>query len=369
MGPITRLAIIAAMALPAILLAAVACRQAEPPVAEWVVEVYQSGSLAGTGSVVGDGSQVLTVLSYNWDMPSGLEVVAGAARYPARIVVFDPRTGATLLELEGASLPGGTPGDARQVKEGQTVIVQGWLSHPDAVVEDGLGNRILPAGPGMARTRAEAYSPYGSPLRFRIGYSSAPYRGLASPLPGAVVTDTSGSILGLVGNMFWGPIPPSLPSGYVPPVVGINSALELLSDDFPQRPEANGPTGYAVLTSNTASAYLEVPENYQDVADAVQILLGKLGEPLAVSELSQTYPRFGSAPTGGRLLLVSYASPVELRNQDGELLAQSSRLAIGWDRPGGEPGVVFYSSTGGQIEGAFALAGSVGVLDQLLFPD
>ena len=364
----------AILAVVVILLATIACRQpateVSGPADDWVVEVYQSGSIVGAGCVIGDGNQVLTVFDYGTDIPAGLEVGSGeGVRYPARIVAFDPRTGATLLELEDAHLPVGTPGDARDVGKGQSVVVQGWLLSPSAIVKDGSGTVILSAETGMGRTLAKTGSPYGTPLRFRMSYSSLPYSMVASPLPGTVITDTSGNILGLVGNLTWSPGYLRTAIGAIPPVVGINSFLELLSDDFSQRPEANGPTGYSVYASTSgASGYLDLPDNYQAVADAVRTLLGELGEPIASDYLYETYLRHGHDPRGGKLMVLNYALPVELRNQNGELLAQAKRIKIAWNRPYGEPDVVYYTDDESDVQKGFTLPGGGGVLSAIQIP-
>lgn len=369
----------AILAAVVILLATIACRQPTPevesevsgPADDWVVEVYQSGLIVGTGCVIGDGNQVLTVFDYGTDIPAGLEVGSSdGVRYPASVKTFDPRTGATLLQLEDAHLPVGTPGDARKVSDDQTVVVQGWLFPPGTVITEGSGTVIWSEETGMSRTLATTGSPYGTPLRFRMSYSSTPYSMTSTPLPGTVVTDASGEILGLVGNLTWSPGYLRTAIGAVPPVVGINSFLELLSDDSSQRPEANGPTGYSVYASSSgASGYLDLPDNYQAVADAVRTLLGELGEPIASDYLYETYLRHGHDPRGGKLLVLQYALPIELRGQNGELLAEAKRITIAWDRPYEEPDLVYYTDDESGAEKGFTLPGSVDVLDQALFPD
>ena len=66
------------VATAALLLLPLACRQPTTEVSkapeDWVVEVYQSGSIVGAGCVIGDGNQVLTVFDYGTDIPAGLEV-------------------------------------------------------------------------------------------------------------------------------------------------------------------------------------------------------------------------------------------------------------------------------------------------------
>jgi len=363
------------VATAALLLLPLACRQPTTEVSkapeDWVVEVYQSGSIVGAGCVIGDGNQVLTVFDYGTDIPAGLEVGSSdGVRHPASVKAFDPRTGATLLQLEDAHLPVGTPGDARYVGEGQSVVVQGWLYPPGTIITVGSGDEIVSSDTGMSRTLAETFKPYGTPLRFHMGFSSTPYSMTSTPLPGTVVTDASGKILGLVGNLTWSPGYLRTVIGEVPPVVGINSFLELLFDDFSQRPEANGPTGYSVYASSSGvSGYLDLPDNYQAVADAVRTLLGELQEPVDGEYLNETYLRHGHDPRGGKLLVLQYALPIELRGQNGELLAEAKRITIAWNRPYQEPDVVYYTDDESGAEKGFTLGNGVRLLDEVLFPD
>ena len=365
-----------AMGLLVVLLATIACRQpaveveseVSGPADDWVVEVQQSGSIVGSGFVTGDGSQVLTVLAYGTDIPVGLEVVTGSGvRYPATIKTFHPGTGATLLELQGANLPVGTPGDDRDISDEQPVVMQGWLANPDSVVTDGLGNIILSGETGMTRTIGNAHNPHGTPLMFRISYSLSPYSMVASSLPGTVVTDTDGNILGLAGNLTWGLGYYRTTIGAIPSIIGINSILELLADDFPERPEAKGPTGYSVFAAQPHPAYPELPRNYQAWTDAVRELLGGLGEPVDDDYLSKTYLRFGNDRRGGNLLVLEYVWPVELRNQSGELLAKVRRVTIAWDRPADEPDIVYYTEDESGKAYGFMLLNAVDALNYVLF--
>src|SRR4030042_6017963 len=82
-----------------------------------MVQVWKSDILEALGVVIGDGSQVLTVVNYEEYNPGELEtVVQGQGKYSASIQAIDSRTGATLLSLKGVKLAPATTGDATMVR-------------------------------------------------------------------------------------------------------------------------------------------------------------------------------------------------------------------------------------------------------------
>jgi hypothetical protein len=321
----------------------------------------EPATLVAFGVSVGDGSQVLTVLNYEDYTPGNLEVVLpGYGRFNASVQAIDPRTSATLLKLEGANLPVATIGDASAIKSGQRVFIQGW------------------AGPEntFKKTPAIVSSECAIPLCFNvyITWEELESGGWISE-QGALVTDNKGRVLGLVGT-FYSKLSPVLGFlGWVPPVVRIDGALELLSPDFAQQPWANGPVISTITDRDWGGArgytsgVLSSLSSYENMTLAIQDLLVAVGEPLADDDLPQNYhslawPMPGSAD--GTLLTVVYVRPVELRNTDGELLAQAKWVGIQWGMSEGKPNRLFYGREPYIVDGGFVLSGDVTSLENSL---
>ncbi len=331
---------------------------------ESVVQVWESDTMVASGVAVGDGTQVLTVLDYIHSPPYEVSVATtDGIRYQAFVVALDPRTSVTLLRVEGIRLPVDSLASIQNVIEpGQAITIQGWFRPVVSTEKQGdnihevLGNPKLRKIGALIGTEAS-----GSPPQFNLRTSNTREQ---SAQPGDVVIGRDGKIIGLIGNWAFGPIPAPVPQGYIPPVVAISSALELLSADYQQRPWVKGPVGYAILTANSASAYLKVPDNYQIVSDSIQQLLNSLGKPILPEDLRQANPRFVFGPKSGKLLVAIYAFPVELRSVKDTLLATARWIGIAWDRFD-QPNVLFYGIEGADIEGGFELS-DVSILERNL---
>ncbi len=327
----------------------------------------EPATLVAFGVSVGDGSQVLTVLNYEDYTPGNLEVVLpGYGRFNASVQAIDPRTSATLLKLEGANLPVATIGDTSAIKPGQRVFIQGW-SGPEHTFKK------IPAIVSSECTIPLCFNVY-------ITWEELESGGWISE-QGALVTDNKGRVLGLVGTSYSKLIPVLGFPGWVPPVVRIDGALELLSPDFAQQPWANGPVistitdrdgarGYASgVLSSLSRGVLSSLSSYEKMTLAIQELLGTMGEPLADDDLPQNYrslawPMPGSAD--GTLLTVVYVRPIELRNTDGELLAQAKWVGIQWGMSEGKPNRLFYGQETYTVDGGFVLLGDVTSLENSL---
>ncbi len=296
------------------------CSSMPKPPNVTVMQVWQSGRLIADGVVVGDGNKVLTILDYAHVNADGLSVVFNDSSYEATILILDPRTGATLLDIATA-LPAVQLANSNTIKEGQQAYVsECYESDP---------------GKPLVRDTRQIRIGQASAFGYHISLIDGDPISQGGAFPGAPIYDKGGSLLGLAGNSFWGPIPPPLPPGYFAPVISSANLVGLLAPDAAQQSWAQGPAGYAVLTRSTAMTYLDVPANYNRVSRALQEILGEIGKPLETSALQQSYPWFIRAPDQGSLLVVYYAAPVTLRSADGTALVQTKRLNITWgiDQP------------------------------------
>jgi hypothetical protein len=338
---------------------------------ETVVQVWEPSittgeleTLVAFGVSVGDGNQVLTVLNYEDYVPGNLEVVLpGYGRFNALVQAIDPRTGATLLRLEGANLPVATLGDINAIKPGQSVFIHGWSGSEN----------------NFKKTPATISSEYNIPLYFKVYITQeALESGGWINEQGALVTDSKGRALGLVGTFYNKLIPMLMSPGWIPPVVRIDAALELLSPDVAQQPWANGPVISTITDRDGARGYttgalssgvLSSLSSYEDMTVAIQDLLTEIGEPLAGDDLPQNYrnlawPMPGSAD--GTLLTVVYVRPIELRDADDELLAQAKWVGIQWRMSEGKPNRLFYGQEPYTVDGGFVLSGDVTSLENSL---
>ncbi len=317
---------------------------------EAIVQIWESGELIATGVAVGDGSQVLTVLNYEVDTPESLNlsvIAPGNGEYEASVQVIDSRTSATLLQIEGGKLPTATTGDVQGLLPEQQLFIREWDS------------------PGMDgfRTTPVLYNSNQEHLPLIFGMYFPP-----ETMPedmhrigqGAIVTDEHDNVLGLAGpdfNTIWRH---THPFGSIPGAVTIDSALELLSPDATQLPWANGPLMFIVdLSYGTLFKSGPFPE-YEDITVNLQDLLGKMGEPIPSSELPQDYYeilRGDLSPTEG-ILTVVYASPIDLRNTNGVVVAQAKWVGFLYNTEE-KPFLLLYGSGKLVIEGGFTLLGDL----------
>jgi hypothetical protein len=319
-----------------------------PNTAKSIVQVWESDTLVASGVAVGDGTQVLAVLDYIHSPTKNISIATGdGTRYQASIAALDPRTSVTLLKVKGIRLlTDSLTGSQTVIEPGQSVIVLGWFRPVVSTEKQGDNIHEVLGNPKLRKTRAlVGTEASGSPHQFNLQISSG-YAQAAQP--GDVVTGRDGEIIGLVGNWGFGPIPAPVPQGYIPPVVTISSALELLSADYQSQSWAEGPVGYAILAPNSTSAYLKVPDNYQAVSDSILQQLNTLGKPVSLDDIRQTNPQFVFGPKQGKLLVAIFAFPVELRSKEGTLMATGRWIGIAWNRFD-QPGILFYGKEGPEI--------------------
>jgi len=340
-------------------IAAISCTcTPTPSVDKSIVQVWKSDTLEAFGVVIGDGSQVLTVVNYEEHNPGELEVVVpGQGRYSASVQAIDSRTGATLLRLEGVKLPAASTGDATTVETGQELVIHGWADEKPTLKRMPLlvSNYpdLLPLGFNVQLTDA---------VRNAGGWGWAGKQG-------SVVTDKKGNVLGLESIYSYQlAIRLGFP-GYIPPIISINSMLELLSPDANQKPWANGPLQFFVNVENGESGgYDGFVNNYEAAADAIQTLLNRLGQPLSTADVPQDFWSYAwpSESSDGTLLTTVFPRPVELRDTQGNILAQAKWVGIQWGRSEGKPNRILYGSVAYTVAGSFEMEGDTANLATII---
>jgi hypothetical protein len=338
----------------------------------YAVQIWQPETVSGEpeallayGIVVNDGNHVLTVLDYEEYTPDKLLVISPKyGTFNASIQAIDYRTSATLIRLQDANLPVAEIGHPLSLasNQSQRVYIRGWV---------GGNNRYM-------KCPANAYlSDNISPLFFPISLSEKVIekgKGWVS-VSGAVITDKHGKAIGLLGRylrseLFF----VSLPVGYLPLAINIDSALGLLTDTS----HTNGPTVCAILsklggTDFVAGNALHLPlplNSLENLATNVTGLLGKLGEALPLGDLAQYSSGLpiGFHPEEGIMLIAAFTYPVELHDSGNNLLASAKWIGIQWDRSEGKPNRLIYGSAGYIVEGAYSIEGDISGLVRLLEP-
>jgi len=334
---------------------------------DYVVQIWQPGTVSGEpeallafGIVVDNGNHVLTVLDYEEYTPDKLLVVSPEyGTFNASIQAIDYRTSATLLQLQDANLPPAEIGDTPSLAsdQGQRVYIRGWA----------LGtNRYM-------KCPADAYAwDDVSPSFFRVALSGG--KGWVSK-SGAVITDKDGKAIGLLGR-YWSMLAiVTIPPGYLPLAINIDSALGLLTDTS----HTNGPAMFVVLTDRPLVGRYFVPgdpphllaNNIENLVTNVTELLNELGETLPLDDMEQYSSGLpvGFNPEEGIMLIAAFTYPVELHDSANNLLATAKWIGIHWDRSEGKPNRLIYGSAGYTVEGAYSIEGSISGLVQLLEPE
>jgi len=338
---------------------------------DYAVQIWQAGTVIGEpetllayGIVVDDGNHVLTVLDYEEYTPGKLLVVSPEyGMFNASIQAIDYRTSATLLQLQDADLPPAEIGDTSPLasNQSQRVYIRGWRSGD---------NRYM-------KCPADAYAwDDASPSFFRVVLSDEVItrgRGWVSK-SGAVITDKAGKAIGLLGR-YWSMLAiVTIPVGYLPLAINIDSALGLLADTR----HTNGPAMFVVLTDRPLVGRYFVPgnpprllaNNIENLVTNVTELLNKLGEALPMDDIEQYSSGLpcGFGPEEGIMLIAAFTYPVELHDSGNNLLATAKWIGIHWDRSEGKPNRLVYGSAGYIVEGAYSIEGDISGLVQLIEP-
>jgi hypothetical protein len=306
------------------------------------------------GLVVGNGQQIITVINYEDEIAETLYIGRpGQPRYPATVKALDPRNSVTLLYMSNSVFPKADIAQAGSYQLGDNVTVHGWRVTDFQKIEQrqgnfpGAGNRfILEEGPWI-------------------------------DLPGAIVTEGDGKVIGLLGTDYNAFVFRFGPPGMTAPIIDINNALELLSPDAVNKPWAKGPVNMIIAAKNTLTgqALSQPPDaNYVEITSDIQALLETMGEPLPVDELPTDYRNYSwgsSQNVDGTLLSVLYPHQIELRDTSGKLVGIAKWVGIQWGRTEGKPNQLLYGriEQGNPIvEGGFVIEGNITELENDLHP-
>jgi hypothetical protein len=311
-----------------------------------IVMVGGSDGNEARGLVVGDGSQVLTVWDFEASHADSFRVVApGGEVYEASMQAFNPQAAMLLLKAEGMKLPAASLGNAAEIKDGLEVIAStigpdGAVSHERAAI------RLYPDSPQIFLSLPD---PMGT--HAYIG-------------TGAVVTDTQGAVLGMMGIDYMTLFPHPHPIPFIPAVVGADFMRGLLFPANGQPVPYNGPL-QALISWGFGGASNGFFGNYDAIAHALTEAEGRLGAPLPANELADYKRAAGmEGPRDGLALTVAYAWPVNLHSEEGKPLARARWVTIQWDRSDNQPNRLFYGGEIGTVDGGFEVTGDIQPLEE-----
>jgi hypothetical protein len=320
-----------------------------------VGEMGKEGGPLAYGVAVGDGSQILTVFNYEDDIPDNLVIgLPGKPKYHVSIQAVDPQYSITLLKIEDGVFPAVTAGKSELTNSGDRVTIHGWTGP--------VFNKI--------ETTKTDFPGYNTPFMVDI----SPDHGYVG-YDGAVVTGKNNEPIGLIGHfsntfviILGGP-------GLTPPIIDIQSGLNLLSLDSANKSWVKMPV-YTLITdlaSLTGAASNRMPaEKYGEMAAALEPLLGTMGAPLPANELPVNYRSIswgGLETVDGTLFTVVYPRPVELRNVSGDVSVKAKWVGLQWGMNEGKPNRIFYGHLNlgnAVIDGGFYLLGDISTLESTL---
>jgi hypothetical protein len=329
-----------------------------------IVQVWIGDNSGGTktfeslGVPVGDGTTVLTVIDYEDFTPGEAEVrTQDNKTFSATIQAIDARTGATLLNLDSGKLTPVATRDPAGLKVNEPLTFWAQNNSDPAPTETGIiGN------------------PSTNPLDFEIGLPGGGFDTAGLNSQGGVVSDRSGKVLGLEGvseDSFTLMIGFVGELGYIPPVISITSASELLTPNANQQLWANGPLILLYSFKNGNHGYFDISSsNYPSIANDITQVLNELGGPVALSDLPQYFPyasgNQNSNQLDGSLLTAVFPRPVNLYGADGTVLAQAKWVSIQWGRSDNKQSLVVYGSTAYTAEGGFEITGDTASLASIM---
>ena len=309
--------------------------------------------LESLGVAVGDGTMVLTVINYEDYSPGDVKVVSSGHELVATIQAIDSRTGATLLKMSTGKLPAAATGDTTTLKAKEKLIVWGQADSYSALTQtDVLVTDVIPH----------------STLDFNVVLpedvmNSGGWGGAQSQ--GAIVTALGGKVLGLESIYNTRLVMRTGYIGYIPPLISINSALELLSPTAISQPWSNGPLLFSANDGSKSGIYDGFVREYLSMATAITPVLSEMGQPLSTSDLPQDFTLyvFTLPSSDGSWLTTVFPRPVDLRDAAGNVLAQAKWLAMQWGRNDGKPSRIVYGNAAYVVEGSFEITGDASSLD------
>ena len=292
-----------------------------------------------SGVVVGDGLHVLTLLDYVKYSPSPLEVASdGSARRAATIEAIDPRTGITLLALQGEKMPAASVGQTPA--EGQSVEV--WERD---------GSRW------KAKYQLQAITnPHMLPASLFFGAYTDPVSGPVFG-SGTVVTGPGGKVVGLALPMQAGlAMRTAIPS---PLFARCDVAMQTLTPpsitDWTTGPALTALGEHGMIRGDFAGV-LDQSTNYAGMTAALAGIFSKLGDPVSYSDI--TIQPLGS-DFDSTIFVAVYPRPVGLTSKGGEVLATAKWVGIQWGRGIGKPDRLVYGSKPYVINGAYEILSGV----------
>jgi hypothetical protein len=336
---------------------------------EAVVQVWISDAeLAATGVVVGDGTQILTVLNYETSTPENADIVTTSGdRYRASVGAIESRTAATVLHLEGAGLPVAETGDSSVISPGGAVTALEWR-RPYA--KDGPGT------PELVKTALVAEpDPERRPVSFGVHFPNGvmPSGGVPPIGQGAIIADSQGRVIGLVGTDYNTLFPHPHAFGAIPGVAAIHIAIELLLPGAANGPYSNGPLLVIIRNPDGSGAMRggQFP-NYEAVSNALRGILSRTDGQVPQEDMPQDYRRMISGtvdePADGTVVTVPYPRPVELKNPDGKLVGTGRWVGIQFGRSGGKPDRLFFGDGVLVVKGGFYIKGDISEFTRLVAP-
>lgn len=329
---------------------------AQIDVEDSLVQVWSGEELLATGVTVGNEGDILIVL--NWEVTTWESVNITAAQgetYLASVRNVDPRTGATSLHVPGLDLP------LLETAEAETgANVTAWWYRPtliDDLLVNGQGE------PELEKTWLTVGGT-GSPVQFTGLVPPESMFDRPMPCMGAVITDETGAVLGLLGPDYMELFPHPHPFGAIPTAAAIGPAFELLSPGYPERSYAAGPLMVVITNEQATAMRYGLLENYDGVVKDLQAVFRQAGTPLTADELPERYYDIRKDASDGNTATFAFSRPVELYGPGGTLCGSGKWVCIQWGRTGGAPDVIYYGDGRLELKGGFELAGDIsGFLD------
>jgi hypothetical protein len=303
------------------------------------------------GVVVGDGSQIITAFSYEFEIPNELWVgMPGKTKYRAIIKSIETETSATLLEMESFKFkPTGLLAEPNSLNSGEKITVIGW----DISSFKKIRKQSTIYNGGVATLSLDAP---------RIVF------------PGAIVMNNKGRIAGIIG-VFYNSLAPRLgPATQFGPLIELNSASTLFLPDTNNHWETM--PVYALITTReslTGNAP-DYPQRgkYNEMTAAVAQLLNNIGEPLPTNELPKDFMTLSWSSLDaidGTLFTAIYPRPVQLTTTSGNVVAEARWVGLQWGRSEGKPNRIFYGHfDDGRaiVDGGFYLTEDTNALESTL---
>jgi hypothetical protein len=293
-----------------------------------VVQVHLPVNIIGdnyifesVGIVLGDGSQIVTIINYESYNPGTVKVIAPQKGvFTASIQTIDTRTGLTLLKLNDATLPSASIGDTSIINKGKKVDIRAWDND----------NSVFRTRRGIVVNVSSSNSTFAFDISLDnrgIGWTGG---------QGALVTDLEGNILGIEGiysyrinERFQGQ------GRYIPPIIKIERALELTNCDDGRYMDSFGPMFFAYkIAQETGYMYGDfngLVFNYSAIAGLIDTIVSNPGKPVDFSDLPVDIGTISPAIDGSVFIAV-YPEGTNIHTLEGTMLPRIKWAGIQWKR-------------------------------------